>query len=239
MKKRNVIFIAFGIVMVIAAVAIFFSVKNKGKVSENVNPEPSQTPDELQDFMDSFDELTEENGQVGEYNPEVSEEYEKKIEEYKAEAAKASENLTAEQAENEGFVVITQSERKNIEKIKSFVEQTANKNADELKILFCNDDGSNMLIRYVKYDGSKYYGFVDLTRYEYSSNDYLEFEYPYCKVYETTVPVSIDRPEELTTYYMMYLVDDDSYSFDDLMNMEASQLADDWEKYIYICEYTD
>ncbi len=90
-----------------------------------------------------------------------------------------------------------------------------------------------MLIRYIKFDGKVYYGIVDSSKNINAHTDYVTFEYPFIKSYE----VQTTSDGEAKTYNCVYLVDNNFYTYEDIMSMTSSLDADAWEKYLYVCEY--
>lgn len=229
MKKKNITSLKFFNWALVAIVVVLIVLA----ASSLLNGEKNKKAEEI---MPAEEEVVVMSDPIEMYDPDVSEEYIAKIENYKNEVLKTTQNLTYEQAINDGFVIVGNTGVENKKNLESFIKNTAEKKEDEVRLLFCRGDFSSILVRYIKYDGSRYYGVVDQSRYKGDkSSDYVEFEYPNLKVYEVEAKTA-DKDKKLV-YNCVYLVEDENLTYDDICRMDSELDADAWEKYLYVCEY--
>lgn len=123
---------------------------------------------------------------------------EKIYDKLKAELRLLPKDLTIEEAVDNGFFVIVQSQLKSNPKLmEKFYINTSSDMPSEIKTLMYNVEGEP-IITILKYDGDSFYGVEDSARASYGSKDFREFNYKYLKKFK----------ESRLVYFCLFNTDD-------------------------------
>ena len=125
------------------------------------------------------------------------------------------------------FVIAHDGLKSEISIMDTFVSDSKNKKSSSIIIVYYTDEGDPILIKVV-YNGHKYYGIVDNTRDEFSSQrntGYRKFKYKYLKGFEVNDRISY------------YLTNDNNLTNEDILQSWASCQSNDWIDMEYLCSY--
>lgn len=169
----------------------------------------------------------------GIYNTSVSDEYKEKISQMKNEFSDSFKDFNKDKAIAEDMAVICDGEEAiKAYKIKEFCDSILKNQPAEVKIAVFNKDEKNVIIKILKYDTNRVYGYFDMRNYKYSNEEYLDFSYPHCELFE-------QPSKNNKIHYLMYLTDEDDYTFEEIMNMNTDTDDAEMGKCVYVCSYTE
>lgn len=170
----------------------------------------------------------------GIYGTHIDEEYKKQIQNMKDEYAKTDENISADIAADMDMAVVFADGNVNKSyKIKNFCDSIIEKEPAAVRIAVFDKDKKNVIVKVLKYDTKKVYGYFDMRGYSYSSEDYLDFEYNHCELFEQETL----NGEKIN--YMMYLTDSSDYTLEEIMNIVSDSEENEKQKCVYVCSYSD
>lgn len=169
----------------------------------------------------------------GIYGTHISEQYRTEIDLLKNEFSKSDDKITKDTAVSEGMaVILPNSTAIKGYKVKAFCDSVVEKKPAQLRIAVFDKNEENVIIKVIKYDGNKIYGYFDMRGYSYSQEEYLDFEYPYCELYENKAA------DGNKINYMMYMTDND-YTLEEVMNIMSDTEDGEKSKCVYVCSYTE